>query len=376
MRRIVPLKSITPVSGGRALIELDQLPTDYCLKGLHFSMPFYATNASGAAAVNHYTLNRFIDSVKIGKRISTTGSLMDKLAWLSKGSDSSALAGLPAFATSSGAFSRVLNLVLPFADYDAYEADDTSPNVAAFRSTPVELAFGAFATLLGANWTPTMGTFQPLAIIQKVQPGRVAPPTIIDYVDAAGYEARLEPGVYTHLFVAKEDGAPITSAEVTDMTVYVDGEPVLDRITVAQLGALFNFIKAKGTEPQSATIAVTGITIPGEGVTDQPTTAADAGAGVVNAEFLPLLYPQPAGKLSKAWMSGAGIKVKWAGSLSSLRFGFRRIEPQADAAVVKAAAKVGVANPTTIRAKTASKAPLGNSPRARLVASILPKQVE
>lgn len=375
-RRIIPLKSLTPVSGGRALIELDQIPGDYALKAIAFSMPFDAANAAGALAVQPYTVNRFFDSVKIGKRISTTGTLLDRLAWLMSGKDSSSVALLPAQATAAGTFSRVLNLMLPFMDLDAYEADDTSPNAKAFASTPVEVAFGAFSTLLGANWTPTMGTLSTYAICQKVQPGRVAPPTRIDYVDAAGFEARLEAGVYTHLFVTKEDGSPVTSAEVVDVTVYVDGEPVIDRMSIAQLAAIFNMLKARGGETTSSLAASPFTTIPGEGVTEQPGGAAGAG-GAVSVEFIPLLFPQPGGKLSKAWMSGAGIKVKWSGSLNTLRFGFRMVEPQSDASVVAAARKTGVANPANIRPKTASKAALNvGTPRGRVVAAILPKQVD
>lgn len=367
MRRAYPLKSLTFASGGRAIVELDQLPPDSRLKGILFTAPVQITNAGGTGAIiQPYTHNRLVDAVKLGKRINATGQLLDKLVWLMTGRDPSATLYVPA---ADGVYSRALALMLPFMDRDGYEPDDTSPACGMFRDQPIELSFGSTATLYPSANAVSIGTVQPIALVEKVKPGQLATPVVIDYADQAA-EGRLPPGVYTHLGVCKEDGTALTSAEITEITVEVDGEPVIDRLTVPQLSAIFNAMKALGGEVFSAGASAT---IPGEAVEEHPGYAAAAGA-TVSVQFVPLLFPQLAGKLTKAWIAQNGIRVKWSGSLGTLRFFWRRVEPMSDAQVVKAAAKIGQVA-TNVRTRTASKAPITDSPTGRLLSAILPKQV-
>jgi hypothetical protein len=345
MRRDIPLKSITYAAGGRALIELDQLPGEHYLHSILFQMPFdVVCPAAAMAAVVPATFNRLIDSVKVGRRISATGQALNVLKWLMTGRDHSATAYIPA--NANGTVSRILNVSLPFIDPTAYEPDDTAAAVELFKDTPVELGFGSDVTLLPGRTTFTPGVFQAVARIVKGAPGKLSTPVNVDVVDLTP-DSRIDPGVVTHLALLKEDGSAITSAEVTSLSVIIDG--------VAQLAALFNDSKAMGGEPASNLTATPFTTIPGESVNEQPGGAVAAGSGV-SVDFLPLLYPVPSGKLTKAWPCPTGIRIKWSGSATSLRAVVRRVEPVSDAAVVKAAEKMGLQAPTAIVAKTSSGA--------------------
>jgi len=350
MRRIVPLKSLSFTSGGRALVELDQLPSGHYLKGFLFNLPLTLTQGGSPAAVVPATFNRLVDQLKCGRRISTTGQAINVLHWLMTGRDNSLTAYINA---GAGVFDRVLNLALPFFDPTAYEPDDTSAAVEMFRDTPLEIAFGSSASLFPSMSAVAPGIFQPLAIIEKGAPGKVATPVQMDVIDLTP-DGRLDPGVYTHLGLIKEDGSAITSAEVTGISVIIDGTPVIDNATVAQLAALFNVLKAAGGEPGSYSTTTPFAAEPAEAVTEAPGGAAGAGAGV-SVEMLPLLYSQNAGKLTKAWACPTGIRIKWSGTATSLRAVTRRVEPVSDAARLKAGAKMGI-QATRVTPKTSSKA--------------------
>ncbi|MBK9497107.1 MAG: hypothetical protein IPO08_21850 [Xanthomonadales bacterium] len=370
MRRVIPLKTLSLVSGGRALIELDQLPGQHYLKSILFTVPLTMLQNAAPAAVLPRTFNRIVDSLKIGRRVALTGQALDVMNWLMTGRDQSATAYITA---GAGTFDRVVNLGLSFSDPTAYEPDDTAAAVELFRDTPLEVGFGSLATIFpsftGAG-SVTPGGFQALAVIEKGAPGKVATPVQLDVVDITA-DSRLDPGVYTHLGIFKEDGTAITSAEVTGLTVIIDGTPVIDNATLPQLAALFNLLKSDGAAPSSYSTTTPFATIPGENVTDQPGGAAAAGA-TISAEFLPILFPSHAGKLTKAWACPTGIRIKYSGSGTGLRVVSRRVEPVSDAQVVKAAAKMNLRPPTTITAKTASKAGVAPGSLAELV---LPKRV-
>lgn len=367
MRRDVPLKSITYAAGGRALIELDQLPSEHYLHSILFQMPFdVVCPAAAMAAVVPATFNRLIDSLKVGRRISATGQALNILKWLMTGRDHSATAYIPA--NANGTVSRVLNVSLPFIDPTAFDPDDTAAAVELFKDTPIELGFGSDSTLLPGRTTFTPGVFQAVARIVKGTPGKVATPVNVDVVDLTP-DSRIDPGTVTHLALFKEDGSAITSAEVTSLSVIIDGVPVIDGASVAQLAALFNDSKAMGGEPASNLTATPYTTTPGEAVNEAPGGAVGAGS-VVSVDFLPLLYPVPSGKLVKSWPCPTGIRVKWSGSATGLRAVVRRVEPVSDAAVMRAAEKMGLQAPAEVVSKTASRA--STSPWK---AALLPKAI-
>jgi hypothetical protein len=368
MRRIVPCKSLTYASGGHGLVELDQLPLGHYLKGFLFNLPLTVTGAaSSQAAILPNAFNRCLDQLKIGRRVSTTGQALNVLHWLMTGRDNSATAYIPA--NTASAFDRVVNIAFPLFDPTGYEPDDCSAAVEVFKDTPLDVTFGNNGIIFPGCASVVAGNFTTLAIIEKGAPGKVATPVQLDVIDLVP-DSRLDPGIYTHLGLMKEDGTGISSTEVTGLTVIIDGVPVIDNATLPQLAALFNVLKAQGDDPASYAITTPFATLPGEGISDQPGAAAGAGA-VVTADFIPVLYSQNSGKLTKAWAAPTGIRIKWTGSATGLRCVTRRIEQVSDAQALKAGAKMGVPA-TRLAAKTSSKvAPAAGS----WVESIVPKKL-
>jgi len=371
MRRTIALKTLTLTSGGRGLIELDQLPPSHYLQGILFTVPLTMLQNAAPAAVLPRTFNRIIDSLKIGRRVAVTGQALDVLNWLMTGRDQSSTDYIGA---GAGTFDRIVNVAFPFTDPTAYEPNDTAAAVEVFRDTPLELVFGSLATLFpsftGAG-SVTPGGFQALAVIESGTPGKVATPVQVDVIDL-NTDTRLDPGVYTHLAIFKEDGTAITSAEVATLTVYIDGTPVIDTLTLPQLSALFNMMKASGSSPRATATTTPFLSVPGESLNDEPGGAAAAGSGV-SAEFLPVLYPDAAGKLTKAWPCPTGIRIRYTGTGTGLRAVTRRIEPVSDAAAFKAGLKMGLSGVRGIRAKTSSKAGV---PAGSLAELVLPKRLE
>jgi hypothetical protein len=363
MRRFYPLKSLTYTSGGRALVELDQLPSEHYLKGFLFSMGYTATMPGAHTAVTSPAQNQLVNSLKCGRRWALTGQAINAMNWLITGKDNSAAAAIAL--NSNGVSRRVLNLFIPLIDSDGYEADDCAAAVELFRDTPLELVFGAASSIFPSITTFTPDTFFTQAVIQKGSPGKVATPVQYDVIDLNA-DTRLDPGNYTHLAIFKEDGTYITDTDVTALTVIIDGVPVIDNQSVGTLAAMFNALKALGGEAGGFTAGATAI--PGEAVDEQPGAAVGAAAGLA-MPIIPVLYPQKSGKLTAAWPCPTGIRIKYSGAGTGLRAVTRRIEAVSDAQVLKAAEKMGAMTPTVIQPKTASKA--DTSP---IKAALLPKR--
>jgi hypothetical protein len=281
------------------------------------------------------------------------------------GRDHSATPGLPA--NGNGTFDRILNVYLPFEDPTALDPSDTCPAVEVFKDTPVEIVFGSDVSLLSGRTSFTPAAFQTYAVIEKGAPGKVATPVLLDTVDLTS-DTRIDPGVFTHAAIYREDGAVISSSDLTGLTVQIDGVPVIDAATIPALAALYNAQRAQGGEPASALAASPYTQIPGEAIEEMPGGAVGAG-GAVSVSLLPVLYPGSDGKLTKSYPAPNGMRVRYTGAATGLRLVTRRIEPVSDANVARAAQKMGLAA-STVRPKTASGA--DTSPWK---AAILPKRV-
>ncbi len=353
MRRIVPLKSVNFASGGRAIVELDQLPGSHYLNGFLFNLPLnFVAPAAAQAAVLPRTFDRVLDLVKSGRRWNLTGAAINALNWVMSGYDNSATDYLPA--NGNGVFDRMVNLYLPFSDVNAFEPDDTAPPVEVLKDTPLELGMGSLAALFPGFTSVTPGILQTYAVLTQGAPGKVSTPVMLDIFDLTP-DSRIDPGVYTHLAIFKEDGSPITAAELGNLTLYVDGTPVLDAISLGALTALFNATKSAGAAPSSYATATPYLAVPGEALSQEP--GGEVGAGnAISAELVPLIYPTRQGKLTKSMLAPNGLRIRWTGTATGLRVVARRVEPLSDAQVVKASQKMGLGTPSQLTTKTASKA--------------------
>ena len=354
-RRIVPLKSINFASGGRAIVELDQLPGGHYLNGLLFNLPInFVAPAAAQAAVLPRTFDRVLDLVKCGRRWNVTGAAINALNWVMSGYDNSATDYI--VANANGVLDRTVNLFLPLSDFNAYEPDDTAPAVEVLKDTPLELGMGSLAALFPGMTTITPGILQTYAVCMRGAPGKQSTPVMLDIFDLTP-DSRIDPGVYSHLAMFKEDGTNITATELGNLTLYVDGTPILDAISISALAALFNATKSKGAQPSATAITTPFLAIPGEGITEEPGGAVGAGA-VVSSELVPLIYPHQNGKLTKCVVAPNGLRIRWTGNAAGLRVVARRVEPLSDSQVIKAGSKMGLGTATVLTTKTASKAPV------------------
>jgi hypothetical protein len=350
MRRRVNLQSFPFGTSGNAIIPMSGLPAEDRLVRVDLHMPFAATQGAAGAIVTGATIQRLIDRIVQGRRINGIGGqALNALAWAMTGRDPSLCADIP---VPAGAYDRILNLALRFADYDSASPTDTAALCGMFKDTELIINFGSVVALM-PTLTGIAGTLRTTAVIEKAPKGHIATPLLLDEYEQSG-ELNLPAGNYTHVVAFKQDGTPFTSAELSSLTVYLDSVPYIDAQSIAQLAAAWNQDKAQGGDVQalSATVPVAG-----EAVTEQPGVAVAAGAAVSVGPFLPLLYPSQGYSITKPFRAEGKVRVVWTGSATTLRVVTRRLEELSDDQVVRAGAKVGIQAKSAI-ARTVNAADL------------------
>lgn len=367
MQRIFPLPSFAySGAAGSIIVPLDQLPPGYRLRGILATLQLNVTQSAVAAAVTAATLNRLFAMLTIGKRFRATGAGLNALFWAMMGRDFSLCADIPA--TNATAFSRDVKLWLPYSDLDAYEPDDTAPNVALFKDSPLQVDLASLTALAATLTGALAATLRTNAVIEKSGADFVATPQRINFADYAGQQVRLDPGSYSHIVAYKEDGSNFTAAEVSALSVAVDGEPVAQRNQMAELAAIFNIQKAKGSNVQSLSATAP---VAGESLGDEPAVAGAAADTVDIGPFLPIFVPRAGYRMTRVLHARRGITIDFEGTLQAFRIGYRRLEPQSADQVVRAARKQGV---VATKAKSAVAGPNVPAPGS-YAAALLPKVV-
>jgi hypothetical protein len=361
--RLIPLEKKMIGAGLTPIVQLSPLTQRVRVRGYLLRSLLTIVQGAGATAIKGNALARMYAQIVMGKRIRATGRMLDVLAWSMRGADVNAPADVPA---AAGTYKRMCEVLIPLADLDAFEPGDTAPHARMFGDESIELTFADFAALFGANTTIT-GTVKPLAIAEPTDGTVVASPTRLNYGDFVGGTVLLPRGVYSHAVIYKEDGTPLTTAEISSLTVSVDGEIVANRLGLDDLAALWNLTRAKGAafQAESATAPVAG-----EQVNDAPGVAA-AAPDTISVEFLPLIFPTSRYKLTKLLHAESQVQLDYEGSATGVRVAYRQIEEQNAEQVAKAAAKLGVPHLTGMRNKTLSKGAPGDDRHVRL----LPKRL-
>lgn len=361
--RLIPLETRALATASRYPIQLSPLPARYRVRGLLLRFILTVTQGAGAVAISGNALSRLVASLVVGKRIRGTGMLFDRLGWLMAGKDFSTPPGVPA---AAGAYSRIVELYVPFSDLHQVEQLDTAPGARMFSDESLEMETGDFVSLYGAN-TTVAGTQRTYAVAEPFDGAVVAAPTRINYIDWTGKDVLLPAGTYSHIFLFKEDGTGVTSAEVTAVSIEVDGEQVAARLGIDDIAALWNLHRASGAGNY---IASDTAPTPGEELTSEPGAAAGAG-GTVTMEVVPLIVTPPRYKLTHLLHAESQVKVSFEGSATSFRIGYRQVEETSDDNVARAVAKLGVPHLDASRPKTA-KGTLPSDARHR---RLLPKRV-
>jgi len=362
--RPIALEKKAIATGSRFPIQLAPLPPKVRVRGLLLRALLTIVQGAGASAVTGVALSRFLASAVVGKRVRATGMFIDKLAHLMAGKDFNYPPGVPA---DAGTYTRMVELFIPWADLHQLEQLDTAAGARMYSDESLELEFADFATVFGANTTMT-GTLKTYAVTEPFDGAVVASPTRMNYQDVGGQSIILPAGTYSHLFAYKETGLGITSAEISAVSLTVDGEQVLNRVSIDDLTCLWNLMRARGAAVQSASDTVP---VAGEELTSEPGAAAAAGSGIT-VEVVPLIVTPERYKLTHLLHAESQVQVDFEGTLTSgFRLGYRMVEEQSPEQVAKAAAKLGSPHLTKSRPKASGKTS-PSDPRAH---RLLPKRL-
>jgi hypothetical protein len=150
-----------------------------------------------------------------------------------------------------------------------------------------------------------------------------------------------KPGIWTHAALFREasnDAGGITNVQVSALTTFIDGEPVLDNMRASDVASVFNGAMAVGSGLQ-----VESQTVPlgGEVINSMPGAAAAAGQGVL-VDLLPLFVPPENYYLSQLPEAKSAFTALMAGTLGAYSIVYRIVEHKSDSSIARASARLGV----------------------------------
>lgn len=354
MRQTFVLPSQTFANGGNVQIPLRNLPAGKRVKGFLLRLEAVITCGGAAVLIPGKELYRLLQNVEIPGVSKSSGVLLHFADWLRRGAETVLAASVPA--TNAGVFQRIVEVPLTFVDDVAWSPNDSARESESLQDKVISIDFATFASLdTGSNnWNnlaSITGTLRCVAVLDDGE--AVAGSDVrVGFFDFSGQSVPLDPGLYEHLFMFKETTVGITSLEVATLDLTVDGRKVHDVMRPQELVAQYNEEHALGSDihADSATAPVAA-----ERLTTEPAFTA-AAAATVTFEFLPIIFPGRSYKRTKLVEIINGGLLNLTGSLSTYRFGFRRIAARSEGAARQALADLGVRGEP--QAKTESKAPL------------------
>ncbi len=364
------------------------LPTGRQVRRVFFILDMDYVQPAAPVAQAGFALHQMIAQIKIARRISITGLGLHFLNWLTRGQEPETPAGFPAGVVTN-AFSRRVVWVLDYMDQESLRPGDC--NVPSELWTdPIEVRFNTGAVFAA----PVITTFNngSLRIIVEHEAASVAkngkratvPPSLnIQSDDFNALSAFInKPGCWVYALIYREvspsDGGIITSANVSNMIVSVDGIPLVNSLRAQDFAAVYNQDRAHAplyeadgqVDPVPGTLTAAAILHnAGALIMDQPAVGAGAGQGVT-LNFLPLLFPAANYKVSQLPRAKIGLRVDLTGTLGAYKIAYRLIERRPDQGVGNAARRLGITN-GGFGAKT-QNAPLSDDPE---LAPFLPATV-
>lgn len=339
-----------------------QIPPNRDILGVVFRLDCDITQpGAGQAAQLGAVLHQLLASVKIGRRVSISGLGMRFLNWLMLGREPNFPAGFPA--TAGGVFSRAISWSLWYQDPSSRAPNDGAVPSELWQD-PIEVRFGT--TAIFAATVPTsvgnavLRTYVVHQAGQKDDNTAVVPVSLNiqseDFNALTAIVNKVGRWVYAVLYrEASNDAGGITSAQVSNVTSYIDGEPILNNLRSQDVATVYNQFKARGSnvETESQTDPRGG-----EIIDDLPGAAAAAGQGTT-VDCLPLIVPTDEYLVSECPEANIGAKFEMAGTLGAYKIAYRIVEPRPLANLGNAGRKLGLAN-ADFEAKTHSKANLND----------------
>jgi hypothetical protein len=370
-KRMHLLPSAAWVNGGNVQIPVKDLPALGRVRAFVFCLEAVFTTGAAAAAIPSTQLHRLVSMIDCGPFVRASGMFWRFLDWMTRGGETALPAGIPA--TNASTFRRNISWVVPFFDKRAaYPADDL-PAGASFLENVINIDCASFASLDGGTNTwntlaSVTGTLRAYAIVDEPND---APGALVKFgfADLTGQSPNLDPGLYTDLFIYRENGNTIDSAQVASIAVQVDGAQYCDNLKVREYAFAYDQALALGGDYEAASATAP---IAGELLTDQPSTAAGAVDTVTNP-VIPVIF-QPFGyKKAGCLIARNNLRLDIQGTDTSFRVGYRKVLPRSEADMVTAFHRIGrfdVASTAQIAAKTGSKR--GLSSRSAGLAPYLP----
>ena len=387
--QLTPLQSQAFAAGASVSIQTaGALPTGRRVRRVFFILDIDATQPATPVAQFGLAYEQLVAQFKIGRRISITGLGLFFLNWMELGSCPATPASLPA-GVATNVFSRRVVWCLNFSDRTGQKPDDGAiPSE--LWTDPIEVRFGTNAVFAAPAPVLSNGLLRILvehdaaSVAKNGKRVTVPPSHNVQSDDFNALTAIInKPGIWAYALVYREtqpsDTGIITSANVSNLIVSVDGIPLQNNIRAQDMATYFNEIRCQAsgyqsdgpTDPVPGVLSAAAIThASGNAVNDQPAVGTAAGQGVT-IQFLPLLFPPDNFKVSMLPRAKIGMRVDMTGTLGAYKIAYRLIERRPDQGIGNAARRLGITSGTYV-AKTASSS-LSDDPE---LASYLPATVK
>lgn len=396
--QVTPLQSQTFNAGASVSVQTaGALPTGRRVRHVIFRLDVDITQPGAAAAAqNGAILHQLLAQVKIGRRVSITGFGLYFLNWLQLGYAPMTPPGIPA--TLNGVFSRSIVWQLNYCDLSSRSPDDGAVP-SELWTDPIEVRFGT--TGIFAATAPTLGngllrTFVVHDASSVAKSGkRVTIPQSLN-IQSDDFNALTalinKPGAYAYAVLYREtgitagtDNGQVTSAQVSNVIVSVDGVPLMNNLRAQDICTVWNAVKSAGALYRNETNNGVAGTLPipgtatnvfppsttGELIMDQPGPAAAAGQAVT-MDVLPLFFPPLNYHISQLPRAKVGFRADLTGTLTGYKIAYRLIERRPDQAIANAARRLGVVKGSYVPKPDAQRSGLNEDPE---LAPYLPANV-
>lgn len=335
MQRIERLEDQAWIANGNRLVNMDTLPPRQRIRALLLFLNLQGTK-SAADAVSADLFANAIKTVRIGNLVNMTGRELYTLARANNGRTVQRGTDIPGSGTT---FNINVCLEIPFRDGMQPGSDDGSLPTELVLGKAMEVQFDTATIFAVGTTTITSGTLRTCAVL--VDETNTPQLNRIFYLDPNSQTVQLDPGVYKQLLLVKNDGTPITTAEVAAIDLEVDGKPVLQNLLHEQIVHAWN---------REASIGV------GTNYELVPNAAA----------FLPLIFQDRSGKsnLSKQPLVVNKGKLQIvSGSLVNFRLIVLKAVPKDGDAVKDIASRIGAPEGATAYEPAFAKPSMGKVDR-------------
>ncbi len=342
------------VDGANIQIPLRSIPKGSRVRAFVLRLEAVITAGGAPAIVVGNTMHRLIQMIDVNNgQIRGSGQMWHFLEWMMHGGEVYLPANVPA---AAGAYRRTMTWVIPFRDGRAFAPSDAEYAGADFANAIISVDTAAYAGLDAATWgtvASVTGTLRAEAVLDEPNDA-VAAPLVYGFADLTGQSPDLPALLYRDLFLYRETAATVSSVEVATCAIQADGVQIHDAVKLGEYARAFNDAWGKGADLQT-----THATAPlgGERLPDIPGYAL-ADPDTVTMPFVPLIFPDPAYKLTQLVRAENNLRLDFTGTDTTFRVGYAGYRRRSEAEAVAAFRRLGrgdVTGAAQVAPKTASK---------------------